>query len=92
MSEETTVPENDQPTGPKRPVTCREMGHKGGSTTARRHGSEFYQRIGKMGAMVTNGKVKPVPEGRGKKGRKGTAWDPPQEAMAEKGQSTDGDA
>lgn len=77
----------DQPVAEKRPITCQEMGHRGGSTTAKRHGSEFYQRIGKMGAAVTNGKVKPVPEGR--KGSKGPeagsdGWAPPPEAQGAK--------
>jgi hypothetical protein len=86
------APPEDQPTAPKRPITTKEMGHRGGSTTAARYGSDFYRRIGRMGALARNGPPKPIPEGRsdnrgGVKKGSGKEWQPPQ---AEEGQNTDG--
>lgn len=33
----------------KGPMTVREAGRKGGQQTARRHGRQHYERIGKLG-------------------------------------------
>jgi hypothetical protein len=72
----------DQPTADRHPITLQEMGHRGGSTTYRRHGSAFYSRIGKLGALKRNGKVKPIPEGRSdnRGGHKKKGWAPPEGA------------
>ena len=83
MSDETPVLP-DPPVDPKpRPLTCKEMGAMGGRTTSARYGTEHYQRLGKMAAKARWGdRIKPIPEGRGKRGRKGRAWAVPEEAMA----------
>lgn len=36
---------------PPRPLTVREAGRKGGTTTAQRHGREHYERIGALGGQ-----------------------------------------
>ena len=85
MSNDEVIEQNDQPVAEKRPMTVQEMGHKGGSTTRDRHGSEHYARIGRKGALTRNGWVKPIPEGRSdnrggvRKGTRGAKdWAPPE--------------
>lgn len=36
---------------PKRSMTVREAGRKGGATTSERHGHEFYEEIGRRGGQ-----------------------------------------
>jgi general stress protein YciG len=36
---------------PKRGMTVREAGRKGGATTSQRHGHEFYEEIGRRGGQ-----------------------------------------
>lgn len=35
----------------KEPMTVSEAGRRGGKATAAKHGSEFYERIGRMGGQ-----------------------------------------
>ncbi len=37
-------------------MTVREAGHKGGETTAKTHGHEFYEGIGRQGGEAGGGK------------------------------------
>jgi hypothetical protein len=37
-------------------MTVGEAGRKGGSTTAKRHGHQFYEKIGKKGGETTSRK------------------------------------
>jgi general stress protein YciG len=37
-------------------LTCKEAGRKGGTTTARKYGAEYYKRIGSMGGQRTKQK------------------------------------
>lgn len=86
MSDDTTLtlgPPEDQPMAPKRPITMREAGHKGGTTTRDRHGSQHYSEAAKKGAKMRYGdRLKPpVTEGRKKKGNPSsgkTRWSPPE--------------
>lgn len=41
---------------PKAPMTVREAGRKGGQTTAKRHGSGFYEAIGRKGGKTVSEK------------------------------------
>jgi general stress protein YciG len=50
-------------------MTVREAGRKGGSTTKRRHGPDFYKSIGKKGGETT--KQRHGPQFYEKIGRKG---------------------
>ncbi len=37
----------------KREITVQEAGHRGGSSTSRKYGHEFYEAIGKKGGGTT---------------------------------------
>jgi uncharacterized protein len=41
---------NNESSDTPRQMSVREAGRKGGETTARRHGPEFYEEIGRKGA------------------------------------------
>ena len=50
-------------------ITVREAGRRGGNTTKRRHGGEFYKSIGKKGGESTKERMGPgFYEKIGKKG------------------------
>ncbi len=50
-------------------MTTREAGRKGGQTTAKRYGPEFYEEIGRKGGQAVSDKY--GPEFYGEIGRKG---------------------
>lgn len=50
-------------------MTTREAGRKGGQTTAKRYGPEFYEEIGRKGGQAVSEKY--GPEFYGEIGRKG---------------------
>jgi uncharacterized protein len=58
-------PTKQQPTG----MTTQEAGRKGGQTTAKRYGPEFYEEIGRKGGQAVSDKY--GPEFYGEIGRKG---------------------
>ncbi len=52
----------------KEQISVTEAGRKGGTTTRNRHGSKFYEQIGRRGGESTKKKYAHLLSGFGKKG------------------------